>query len=421
MTATLKPIELGPFKQGMNNRRPDFRLRVPREGTFLRSAVNADITTEGTLQRRPGYAEEVPGEDVHSLWSDDLAAYCIDYDELLSLRSVGGVLQKTVVLSGLTPGRFGSFCREPGGDVLFSNGVVFKRLGSTVQDFGTPLLQTQPLLAATTPGSLTPGFYQLSFAYVDDAGELGGASQPVQVELTTTGAIAITLLPASWPDGVAGLIVYMTPVNGDALYRAAVLAAPTTSLTISVTPQLGARCETLGMTPLPPGDIVRWHNGRLFVAQGAMLHYSEPYALGRYNPFRNYLLFAKPITVLEPCTNGIYIVADQTYWLPGDVSQAELQTALPYGGVFGSGGQTPDRNACYWMSERGMVLGSQSGEVTNLQDENVAVEKAQVAGTLYRERDGIKQMLASLFGTERNQLQASSFMEAEIVRKGTDL
>lgn len=38
----MKTLPKGPFL-GINNRRPDFALHVPKEGDFVRDAVNVDI------------------------------------------------------------------------------------------------------------------------------------------------------------------------------------------------------------------------------------------------------------------------------------------------------------------------------------------------------------------------------------------
>ena len=173
---------------------------------------------------------------------------------------------------------------------------------------------------------------------------------------------------------------------------------------------------------MPAGDIVRYLNGRLFVAVGSTLYYSEPYSLALRSPTRNYIQFPERITVLEPVDNGFFIAADKTYWVAGDVVEAQLIPVLPYGGVFGTGGQIPhDDGAAFWMSPRGLVRGDQDGSVKNLQEQNVAVDPAVLGATAFVERDGMKQAVASLFGAEPTQMTAHSYMDAEIVRKGTTI
>jgi hypothetical protein len=178
---------------------------------------------------------------------------------------------------------------------------------------------------------------------------------------------------------------------------------------------------TLLLRPMPAGDVVRWLNGRLYVAAGDTVYYSEPYAPTLFNPARNYILFPSTISMLETCQNGLYVAADQTYWLGGDPSGASLDPVLPYGAVPGSSVQSPVKNECFWMSVRGLVRGDQNGVATNLQEAFVAVEPAQAGSTLFREQDGVRQVLSSLFGGEQTVTAARSYMDAEVIRKETIL
>lgn len=53
---TTKPIRLGPFIAGADNRREDVELLDQEQGAILRSAVNVDVTDAGRLRRRGGFA-----------------------------------------------------------------------------------------------------------------------------------------------------------------------------------------------------------------------------------------------------------------------------------------------------------------------------------------------------------------------------
>jgi hypothetical protein len=117
----------------------------------------------------------------------------------------------------------------------------------------------------------------------------------------------------------------------------------------------------------------------------------------------------------------VYVVADQTYWLAGaDIMAADVVPVLPYGAVEGTGRLVvPDQGAqkVWWFSHRGLVVGNSAGQVANLQEKNVSVEKASVGAALYREQNGVRQVVSSLFGAETSRAAASSFMSAEIIRK----
>ena len=91
---------------------------------------------------------------------------------------------------------------------------------------------------------------------------------------------------------------------------------------------------------------------------------------------------------------------------------------LPYGAVEGSAAHIENSNDIAWFSTRGLVIGSQDGQVKNVQEENVAVGAAQAGATLYREQDGMRQLVASAAqGSGAAKAAASSFFEADIVRK----
>jgi len=79
----------------------------------------------------------------------------------------------------------------------------------------------------------------------------------------------------------------------------------------------------------------------------------------------------------------------------------------------------PNQNKVWWMSEKGIIVGDQSGEVKNIQEANNVVPHAQAGASAFVEQNGLRQMLTTLFGAEQSRAAASSFMDAEIVRRNT--
>lgn len=410
---------IGPFNLGVNNRRPEFDLRT-KEGTFLRAGVNVDISSTGSVKRRRGYEQIVSGVDCHSLFAGAAAAYFVDGTDLKKVVNLDTSPATTTLKTDMSAGRHVSYA-EVGDSVYFSNGVTIGRIDAAgAHSLGCPSLVSEPVAAYAAGGSLPPGTYRLCFAFTNAAGEQSGTTFPITVTLVNTGAIAVSGMPESFPPGVVGLLIYATPLNSDALLHVMTVNVPTPTITLPIL-SYGGRCQTLMLTSMPAGDIVRELNGRLFTAVGNALFYSEPYAYALTNPERNYVVFDAPITVVEAVDNGLYVVADQAYWIAGDIADAELSPVLPYGAVPGSSGQVPNENKCWWMSTRGVVIGDQSGQVRNLQDDSVVIDKAGAGAGLFRETDGIKQVLTSLFSSSPSGAAARSYMDAEIVRKGTTL
>jgi hypothetical protein len=421
MVARTKSLDLGPFIPGVDNRRPEFKMKGdPRadKGDFLRFAVNADITAQGTVKRREGYTNVLAGGDCHSFWADGPDAFMVDGTTLKRITGLPGVAIATTMRTGLTPGRPVSYVRAQT-SIYYSNGIEIGRLGATERGVSTPSLAVLPTATASGAGVVGAlARYGVCFSYLDAAGEESAATTPTWVDAALGQSILITNLPAAFPSGAAALVVYMTLANDSTLQRARTLTAPSTSITLALGTALGARCPTLQLQPMPAGDIVRQLSGRLLVVKGSVLYYSEPYRLGLFNPTRGYLLFPSDITVVETTSGGVWVCADQTYWFKGlDIGAADLDAKAPYGGVVGSGGQVPNSNDVYWMSPRGVMRGTQEGVLSNLQEAHVAVAPSSFAANYFRENDGMKMIAESLFAVEPNRMAASSYMDAEIVRK----
>jgi hypothetical protein len=390
----------------MNNRLPDHQLglveRGQKAGDYLRNAVNVDLTNAGTLQRRRGATLTLAGVDCHSLWSDGADTFYADGADLK--RFTG-----EVVATGLAYGRPVSFCKASTGDVIWTDGVRLEAAGKSAVAVPTP--NPAPIVTASTGGALRAGFYQVAITAVAADGRESGSTWPIQVQVPDSGRLEVSGLPGTLVN------LYVSPLNGDTLYLTASTTA--SSYIIPVMGTQGAQCQTLNLRPLPAGRFVREYHGRLLVADGFGLYYSEPWAYGLYNPLRGYIPLAG-ITLMEPGQTGVYVAtADKTYWLSGlDVDQVErMVDLLPYGAVEGSAARMENSNDIAWFSARGLVVGTQDGQVKNTQEETVAVGAAQTGATLYREQDGMRQLVSSGVPGQTSRAAASSYMAMEVVRK----
>lgn len=411
-----KPFDFGVLL-GENNRRPDYRLKTD-EGSFVRAAVNVDLTPQSTFKRRQGSALAVAGTDCHSLWSNGTDAYFADYDTIYHLSQA---MVKTAVSAQVVPGQQVSFA-DVNGVVYCSTGAELFQLSgaSAAVKAGIVPPNASPILTAAAGGSLPAGIYQATISFVAPSGEESGALKPVSVTVPENGSLTISGIQVSAGYSTA---VYLSPPNGDVLFR----IAKTTDAAlpaITIQPQSNAsRARTILLSRMPPGQIVRCSDvdGRLVVASGNILYYSELFAPTLHNSAKSYIPFSGNITMVRPCVDGMFVSADQTYWLAGDMATASLAPVLPYKAVFGTDSKVPSSNNVWWMSGRGMVVGSPGGQVENVQEKFVAVDAAAAGASMYREQDGMRQMLSSLFGTQTNAMAASSYMEFEVIRKETEL
>ena len=404
---------------GLNNRRPDFRLRT-KDGSFARSAPNVVVSESGSLKRRAGYTKQFAGTDCHSLWvSHTDVGFYVDGTTLYRVRAGGADLVREVIASDLARGRTLTYA-EMGTDVVFSDGITNRCVGDEgIRVFGVPELAVQPMASAGIGGALTAGVYQITFAYGNDQFELSGCTPAQLVDVSDNGKITVAGLPASWPVGVAVLVIYVSQPGGSTMFSEVQQLAPATTATISQLSGSGMQATTYLQRALPAGSILRFYASRMYAAAGPVLWYSNVYSPALCSPAKNYVQFVAPITVMEPCDGGMYVVADATYWLAGDITSTELKTVAPYTGVLGSGMRLPHEQGSVWMTPRGIAKGSPTGEVELLQDENVAVSRAAAGATLVQEQDGQRFVASSLFGAEGASAAARSYMDAEVIRKGT--
>ena len=316
---------IGPFPQGMNNRRPDFRLALSKEeggGHLLRDAVNVDVTPQGTLKTRAGFTLAQTGLDCHSGWSPlagDYGLYC-DSGDLYRLDVLDdGTVQRTQVAAGY--------------------------------------------------GRVTPVVYaQVHEAVYFTDGIRAGSYHPVPGPMPR------------WLDAVPKVV-------GDVQF-----------------------------SPMPAGSAIAHHGGRLLVAVGQYLIYSEPFTPNLRDESRGFEVFPAPITCLAAVEAGVFVVADQTYFLAGGVPSQSVRAVLPYGAPSQMAGYTDD-GAAFWMSAKGLVRANAQGEVANVQERHVAMTTSGSAATLFREADGTQAVIAALSQPESIAASVGSYAQARLVRK----
>ncbi len=406
---------------GLNNRRPDFRLRT-KEGSFLRAASNAVISNAGTAKRRAGYTKKIAGSDCHSFWVDRTGVgFYVDETTLYRVTAAGEGLARLALSTDLVRGRMLTYARV-GTDIVFSDGVTNRCIGSDGErPFGVPELQVQPTATASTGGALPAGVYQVCFAFANEQLELSGTTVAQMVEVFAGGKLAVTGLPTTWPRGVDTLIVYVSQPNAQIMFAELSIRVPTGAVTLSVLAGSGEQATTYLQRALPPGRILRYFGTRLLVADGPLLWYSNVYSPALCSPSRSSVQFPAPITVIEPCDNGVFLVADQTYWLEGDIESTTLKVVSPGTAVFGTGGQMPHTQQCFWIGSKGLVIGDVGGQISLPQDENVAVNSAIAGASTVVEFDGQRHAVSTLFGVDNAPTAARSYMDAEVIRKGTSL
>lgn len=346
---------LGPFL-GLNNRLPDYALRIATaqiKGDYLAQADNVDLDNANRVRRRAGFGLVQAMTGAHSVFKNYLVRASTIYSFTLAPYSetLVKVLESDAKMSWL----------EFNGSVYFSNGTDSGRIESgTVYPWAMPTPGTP--VCTSIAGTIPAGLYQVAVSYFNNVtGEEGGLSASNNFEVTAPGTIRVTLPGAV--TGATHVKVYISKINGEvpALYTTVTAATASVDITSTNTTQTG------GMTyvePLPAGTRIFMHMGRLCSVKDNILFYSDPYRIGYYQPHEGYIPFATTVSIATPCQMGVYVAADKTYWIPGDLKTPDhpISDVLPYGAVPGTEFEFPHESKVGWMSAKGFAVGDTQGE-----------------------------------------------------------
>lgn len=157
--------------------------------------------------------------------------------------------------------------------------------------------------------------------------------------------------------------------------------------------------------PLPPGQLIEYFMGCLYVARGNILYISDPLC-DYYDIRTGYRQFAKRMTMLRAVDEGLYASDDRIWFVKGKGSD-EFQRdevypsrAIQYTDVRVAGKYIDDGivgNVALWTSENGICLGDNSGKVTNLTEERYTFSPTGRGAAVIRENQGIRHYVNSLY------------------------
>lgn len=433
-------IAVGPFPAGVDNVNEEGSLTRSDDGKrviALREAVNVDIPRSGNPRRRAGFVRTIVGTRVHSLWSGGRFPYFLFADgDTLYACSTGGT--PFVVRTGLAPREISYAI--PHDRVYASNGqqtwCVTSDGTSVPWGVETP---GAPDVATALDGGLDAGTYQLALTYIDLYGEESGAGLAVTITLGAESAgaastgITLTKIPQPADSTVSRIRVYVTQANGNILLQARDLPVGQTSVLIGAGNR-GRPLSTQFLSPMPAGTLVRCLAGRLYAVNGNVQTWSEALRYGLTNPIKNTRSIGQTITLMEAVgdggdTPGLY-VADhkRTYWLGGaDPRQQTMQPVYPYSAVPGTGIVVPASMfglettvpVAYWLASNGVAcLGLPGGTVVPLREKQVVAPSATAGASLFREQNGIRQIITSLQNPTAQGLAMGDRASARVTRNG---
>lgn len=372
----------------------------------MRDAVNVDIDVYGNWSRRKGARRLSTTSGAHSLWGsrDRTFGLYAQNDLLRKMAMVDGQPAVKTLLSGLWLSERMSFY-EYADEVFFTNG---HDLG-VVNSAGARLLGVEdpagaPGLTALQVGALAAGRYAVAYSYVDARGEESGLSPATFIELSANGGIR-TALPFTL--NADKIRVYVTSTNGDIMYLNTTVPMGQGSVDL-LDNTLSKAVDTQFKHRMPPGEIVRAYNGRLLVASGSVLTFSEPYRYGLTDRRHNFVHFQAPIRIVEPVVDGVYVgTSEAVYFLagggPGQFQQSMVSTNVPVAHcsttilpamLEDDVERAGDSPVALWLGRVGYSLGMPGGAVKDVQSERIVLPVYDSGSIAAFTHDGMKQVVS---------------------------
>lgn len=406
---------------GLNNVTDSSRLK-PGE---LAVAENVDIDRTGGIHKRGGRVLRHAG-NCRSVFGSKIGLMFAEGGSLQAMSPNNAV---TTLATGVNPLKHVAFCEGIPGQIFWSDGVS---TGVVTADGNRPWGITNPApptIAVSTGGGIPPGRYRAVAVFIASGGRVSGASLPSEVvEISESGASLVVSPPAFVGEAVA-VEVFMS--SGEAFFRVG-LISPGGVLTVQTfvgsTP-LG----TEGVYPPPPGHIIRVFNGRIYIASGSVVWYSDPFAFEWFRLESNYFQFDSKVLMLEPTVDGLYVSADKTYFMSGtdptemSLMIADESKAIPGAATTVSASQLGLKDVPgkvpVWMAEgKGIMVGLPGGLLTDITKGRFASTGGDSGSAILRNYRGSNQLLTALSQRSRSDaVAARDTATAQVFRNGVEI
>jgi hypothetical protein len=408
------------FPKGIDNRSSDFAV----QDGFLRDCINADILNSGNVRRRRGMAQRIASSGSHSIFSDGKRMVWATANRLyVTDTGLAPTLLLTDPAFGLQPLSYVSV----NGDIYFSNEYTNGKIlasGAAFEPWGIIPPQWGPVCTGSTVSGQARQ-YQVTCTFVTASGEESGAPLGVTVLCGDTPRINCSFIPQSLDSRVVATRLYVTNIDDTIFSHAMDVPKGTTSAVINGWFANGAALKTQFNSNPPPGQLLEYHNGRIYIAQGNVLWWTEALRYGIYDNTANFIMFPERITMIKSLGeqgprehHGMFVSSDQTYFMPF-VGTEELKNwpKLPYRAVEGAAMRLPNSPDVLWFSDRGFVRGTAGGQAANLTEGQIAVDKYQYGTMGYTEINGHKSAVAVLQKSLIPSFASSDVAAADAIRQ----
>lgn len=401
-------IPVGPWPKGMNNRAS--AEEVP-DGA-LRLVFNGDITNKGAVRRRLGYTVFHEAARTHSVFGAGSVFLFVQDAQLYR----GLPPNHLVIRSNVGHARMAY--HELNDEVYYSNGSVTGKIDENgmLRPWGIP--QPTPPVLSNIPGSLPEGRYQVSLTHIDDRGEEGGAPVSVVIDVPVGGGgIEITFNTGTVDPTITSMAVYVSKTNDDTLYRLVTLPIATVAYNVLSSVTGNRILQTQRLQPMPPVTQIEYYNGILYGVDGRTIWHTRPLRYGLVDLAKDFILAGADISVFKTTADGFYVCAEVTWWYGGSgPGSFQPRVVLPFGAVPGTGVNIGTSRDVAWFSKNGWIIGKPGGAAEQITDPAVAVKGYASGVSLFREQNGIRQLVSALRGGADNSFEAFDFDNVDEVR-----
>lgn len=361
-----------------------------------RDAVNGIIVRGGAFIRRDGETL-VAVADAHSGWTaPDGTTYAISNSQLCSV-SLDTNGDPVLTPLGLMPSNNHASFADLNGSVLVSNVDGMRLLTSTgLQPFGVEM----PGGYFVTPqagGGLDAGRYGVALSFVSTTGEEGGMSDSTYVDVAEGQKLWVSM-PTPIEASTASVNIYCTGPNGEDFHFIKNIPTGLWGAHIDASDDLGELADNQLLERLPSGRFICLWQGRLLVARGRTLYYSEPLRYGLYHPAHNFVQLPQEIGFVGALPDGIFLgTLEGTFYLDGQnpaewkIKKVDTDTPL-LGGcqllsveAFSREEELFPAGVDYviaWLGSGGFHFGLPSGTVLRPQNDKINLDLLGTSGTV---------------------------------------
>lgn len=371
--------------KGLNNVSDPLRLGL----AWLAQADNVDITDTGALKKRAGYSQTLA-----TPISNGYAT--LDFKRLFvvgggALKVMAGSTTAVTLRAGLSAAPM--YFTEINQQVFYNNGtdsgIVLP--DNSLIDWGWTV-PDPPAVAAVT-GNQPAGLYQLRCTFTLPDGRETGASDSVEITLTSGQALQVSAIPLR---SGSFTNVYLALADSTVFQRV-FTSIGTTAFVFNGSPNdLGVDLNNNFLDPLPLGaDVIQAWKGRIYAAQyfpadnQSAVWFSKPLGFHLFNHNSAFILVPGRVLMLAPHDDALLIGTDaRIYAYSGD----KLTEIAPYGVVPGQHWSDDETRILFW-SVRGLCAAL---PFTNLTEHQVSVAPGIQAGGAIVRDGGQKRYLVAL-------------------------